>query len=63
MQSCRYGILGNHDYGELWNVTGLMPRPPNCGNASDCSYSPLHQVLLACSAHNFVSLGDLGPLL
>ena len=43
-----HGVLGNHDYGELWltNETSI-PQPTNCPNThrdAECSYGPLAQV-------------------
>ena len=43
-----HGVLGNHDYGELWleNQTSI-PQPKNCPNTyrdTECSYGPLAQV-------------------
>lgn len=40
-----YAVLGNHDYGEMWNVSA-MPVPSNCKGSgfANCYYGPLHQV-------------------
>eukprot|EP00884_Botryococcus_braunii_P018240 jgi/Botrbrau1/509/Bobra.110_2s0138.1 len=38
-----YAVLGNHDYGELWQGNPLE-RPPNCPEVGNCFYSPLHEL-------------------
>lgn len=40
-----YAVLGNHDYGEMWNVSA-MPVPSNCKGSgfANCYYGPLHQL-------------------
>ena len=55
-----HGVLGNHDYGELWleNQTGI-PQPSNCPNTyrdTECSYGPLAQVprLTTCLSVHFL---------
>ncbi|KAK9813485.1 hypothetical protein WJX73_001645 [Symbiochloris irregularis] len=50
-----WAVLGNHDYGEMWNVS-VMPAPTNCRGLkypSQCYYSPLHELSAALTRRDW----------